>query len=96
MISLDDISMLTSDYKVGDTVRVLRVPPSVEQEMPQETVQLFRQCVGKILRIDGFGRYGHLEFRIADDRSQTAERREHTIWLEPEFVEAVSDYDATV
>ena len=32
----------------------MRVPPSVEQEMPAETVELFRRCVGQTFRVDGW------------------------------------------
>jgi|GEM_PF-2463250 len=74
--------------KVGDKVRVLKVPPSVAKEMPAETRKLFRRCVGKVLRVDGFGRCGHLELNIHDDGSQ-ATPSAHTIWIEPEFVEVV-------
>lgn len=76
-------------FKVGDRVRVVRVPPLVEREMPPETVELFQRCLGQILRVDGFGKYGHLELNVRDDGSQAAGHRDQTIWIEPEFVEAV-------
>jgi hypothetical protein len=74
--------------RIGDKVRVLKVPPSVAKEMPAETRRIFRRCVGKVLRVDGFGRYGHLELNVNDDGSQ-ATPTAHTIWIEPECVEVV-------
>ena len=83
--------MPKSDLTIGDRVRVLRVPPAVEQQMPEETRQIFRRCVGHILRIDGFDDYGGLELNVREDGSQADDYREHTIWIEPEFVEYVED-----
>jgi hypothetical protein len=74
-------------------VRIVSVPSSVARVMPSETVALFRRIVGKTLRVDGFGPYGHLEFNVRHDGSQAADRSQHTVWLEPEFVEAVGDAD---
>ncbi len=64
--------MPDSPFKIGDKVRVLRVPPSVERDMPEETRELFRRCVGQVLRIDGFGEYGRLELNVLDDGSQSS------------------------
>ncbi len=83
-------------FKVGDTVRVLRVPPSVEEQMPEETLQIFLHCVGRVLRVDGFGRYGHLELNVKDDGSQSLDYCDHTIWIESEFVERVSSKENDV
>lgn len=82
--------MTKPSLKVGDRVRVLRVPPSVEEQMPEETRQIFRRCVGQVLRIDGFDDYGHLELNVKDDGSQFPDHCDHSIWLESEFVEYVS------
>lgn len=71
-------------------MRVLQVPPSVEQQMPQETRELFRRCVGQLLRIDGIDDYGHLELNVMDDGSQAPDYCHHTIWIEREFVESAS------
>ena len=81
--------MTVPTFKIGDKVRVLRVPPSVELEMPAETVELFRRCVGQAFCIDGFDEYGHLKLSIADNVSQVPVFSKDTIWIEPEFVESV-------
>jgi len=72
---------------IGDKVRVIRIPPSVEKESPPETVEIFRRCVGQILHVDGFDEYGHLELNVRTDRLRCGHRSYHTIWIEPEFVE---------
>ena len=82
--------MTLPSFKVGDRVRITRVPPSVEREMPSETVELFRRCIGQVFRVDGFGEYGHLELNVSDDGSQAPDDSKHTIWIEPEFVEPVT------
>jgi hypothetical protein len=82
--------MTFPSFKIGDRVRVIRVPPSVEREMPPETIELFRRCIGQILRIDGFGEHGHLELNVSEDGAQAADYSKHTIWIEPEFVETAS------
>lgn len=76
------------NIKIGDKVRVLKVPPAVKKEMPAETRRLFRRCVGKVLRVDGLGRCGFLELNVNAAGSQ-ATPAAHTIWIEPECVELV-------
>lgn len=77
-------------------MRVLRVPPLVDEQGPEETRQLFHQCVGRILRVDGFGAYGHLELNVTDDGSQAPDECHHTIWIEPEFIECVTSQTSVV
>ena len=79
--------MAFPSFKVGDRVRIVRAPLSVGQEIPEETVELFRRCVGHIFRVDGFDENGHLELNVADEGSQAPDDALHTIWIEPEFVE---------
>ena len=66
--------------EAGDFVRVLGVPPEVAN-MPKETIRVFRRAVGKTFKVEGFGRYGHLEL----DLSKKVAKLE-TIWIEPELV----------
>lgn len=68
-------------------VCVRRVPPLVLEHGPEETRELFRRCVGKALRVEGFGRYGHLELNVNGDGSQACDAGQHTIWIEPECVD---------
>ena len=82
--------MAVPSFKIGDRVRVVLVPPMVEKEMPPETIGLFERCVGRVLRVDGFDEHGHLELNVANDGSQAPDYSQHTIWIEPEFVEKVA------
>ena len=76
--------------KVGSLVRVLRVPPPVAQQMPEETREIFRRSVGHVFRVEGIGKYGHLEINVTDDGVQAPNCCHHTIWIESEHVEAVA------
>ncbi len=82
--------MALPSLKVGDRVRIVRAPPSVGREIPAETLELFKRCVGHIFRVDGFDEYGHLELNVADEGSQAPDYSTHTIWIEPEFVEIIT------
>ena len=83
-------------FRVGDLVKVVQVPPGLHDEASIGTPQLFQRVVGKTLRIDGFGEFGHLELNVLDDGSQAPDYCHHTIWIEPEFVEAVGDVTPTI
>jgi hypothetical protein len=76
--------------KPGDKIRVLRVPPPVEQETPEEVLLLFRRCVGQVLRIEAIDEHGHLELYVREDGTQAPDCLHHMIWIEPEHVEPVS------
>ena len=83
-------------FRVGEYVKVLQVPPGLHDAAGIGTLQLFQRVVGKTLRVDGFGRHGHLELNVLDDASQAPDSSHHTIWIEPEFVEAVGDATQTI
>jgi|SRR5882757_6822774 len=80
--------------KIGDLVTVTQVPPELHDAASIGTPELFRQVVGKTLRVDGFGRYGHLELNVLDDGSQAPDSCHHTIWIEPEFAKAADECHA--
>ena len=79
--------MSQASFNIGDLVRVLKVPPQVEREMPPETRELFRKTVGNVFKVDSFGEYGHLELNVQNDGTQAPDYCHHTIWIESEFVE---------
>lgn len=76
----------TSTLKVGDLVRILRVPLAVQRQMPEQIRQLFRRCVGKVLRIEDIDEHGHLELWVMQNGSQAPDCTKHTIWIEPRHV----------
>jgi hypothetical protein len=83
-------------FRVGDLVKVIQVPPDLSDAAGIGTPELFQQVLGKTLRIDGFGRHGHLELNVLDDGSQAPDYCHHTIWIEPEFVKAEDDATPTI
>ena len=83
-------------FRVGDLVKVVQIPADLHDAVGIGTLQLFQHVLGKTLRVDGFGRYGHLELNVFDDGSQAPDYCHHTIWIEPEFVEAVGDGVPTI
>ena len=83
-------------FKIGDMVTVTQIPPDLHDAAAISTPELFACVLGKTLRIDGFGRYGHLELNVLDDGSQAPDYCHHTIWIEPEFVKAVDDATQTI
>jgi hypothetical protein len=83
-------------FRIGDLVKVVQIPPDLNDAAGICTPELFQRVVGKTLRIDGFGRYGHLELNVLDDASQAPDYCHQTIWIEPEFVKAADDATPTL
>lgn len=77
-------------FRIGDFVTVIAVPSGLHDAAGIGTPELFQRVLGKTLRIDGFGRYGHLELNVLDDGSQAPDHGHHTIWIEPELVKSAS------
>lgn len=80
--------MSQSGIKTGDRVRVVRVPEKVK-EMPQKTIRLFRQCVGKRFPVAGIGPYGHVEIVVRDELGGAFANKNDTIWIEQDCVEVI-------
>ena len=72
--------------KVGNWVRVTRVPPGLKDSPGLETKAVFKQALGKTFRINAFGHYGHIELQVSRKRSSDGVWHLDTIWIEPEFV----------
>jgi hypothetical protein len=83
-------------FRVGDLVKVVQAPPDLHDAAGIGTPELFQRVLGKILRIDGFGRYGHLELNVLDDGSQAPDYCHHTIWIKPQFVKAIEYATQTI
>jgi len=64
------------DLRVGDWVRVVRVPDSVAR-MPRESKRAFARAVGKTCQIEGFNALGLAELDL------TGKVGWDTIWIEP-------------
>ena len=78
------------EIRKGDMVRVVAIPPDLDDRAGIGTPQVFELAPGKTFRVEGIGKYGHLELVVrqtSTDSSYTSD----TIWIEPEFVEKVSE-----
>ena len=64
------------DLKIGDWVRVISVPTTINN-MPKETKDAFSKAVGNTLQIEDFGEDGCLELDFYPKLGLD------TIWLEP-------------
>ncbi len=85
------LSVKPHAFKIGDLVVVTATPADLHDAAGLGTPELFARVVGKTLRVDGFGRYGHLELNVLDDGSQAPDCCHNTIWIEPEFVKGVDE-----
>ena len=74
-------------FQIGEVVKVVAIPPGLHDAAGIGTPEVFQQELGKTFRVAGFGRYGHLELVVT---------RSDSIWIEPEFVEAVEDGTQTI
>ena len=53
-------------FRIGDLVKVVQVPPRLHDAAGIGAPELFRRALGETLRIDGFGRHGHLELSVLE------------------------------
>ena len=82
--------MDSTEFKPGDWVRIVGVPPNLTDEEPMKTRTLFEACLGKIFRIEDVEETDGLRFIKLDvGHVRGHERYLESIWIEPEFVESV-------
>ena len=77
-------------------IRVVKVPPGLQDAAGIGTPDVFANAVGKIFRIEGFDEYGHLELFILRSSTTQGSHPVDSIWIEPEFVETVDDATPTI
>jgi hypothetical protein len=53
------------NIEVGDTVRVIAIPPDLHDSAAIGTPEVFAAAVGKTFRVEGIGEYGHLELIVS-------------------------------
>ena len=86
--------------KIGDRVRIIDIPMDLKdpeydrkhdpKNYKMRTAELFRFSLGRVFRIYGFGRYGHVELHVGNSpvvRKKFGDG--HSIWCEPEFLKRV-------
>ncbi len=79
--------------KIGDRIRVLKIPPDVRDVKGMNTKTIFRLCVGKIFPIKGFMRVPEIKKRLLELEVGRVVGKPpcfDTIWIEPEYVEIVT------
>ena len=83
-------------FKIGDTIRVVGIPPGLHDAGGIGTPEVFRDAVGQTFRIEGFDDHGNLELQVWRTDSPHAPKVPDTIWIEPEFVESADDAARTI
>ncbi len=78
-----------SNFKVGDLIRVVKIPSGLHDAARIGTPEVFQRALGKTFRIEGLDEHGHLELVVAEHKASEETYASDTIWIEPEFVEKV-------
>ncbi|HYY36074.1 MAG TPA: hypothetical protein VE867_06850 [Candidatus Binatia bacterium] len=79
------------DIRAGDMVRVIAIPPDLDDRARIDTPQMFQSALGKTFRVEGISEHGHLELVVAERTPSADTYESDTIWIEAEFVEKVSE-----
>jgi len=82
--------MTASKLKVGDRVKITRIPPGVERDRSRfpETFALFQNAVGRLFQIRDFGECGHAEIWVRQNGSEHKTGGADSIWVELEHLVA--------
>jgi hypothetical protein len=75
---------MIAHVKAGDKVKCVGIPPKVHDNDGLQTRSLFETCVGKVFRVEGLD---HSLARLDVGHVVWKKPWEHTIWVEPEFLE---------
>ncbi len=76
--------------QVGDRVRLIAIP-SWAVRMPEETQEVLRQALGRILRVRELREEaGDVELWVRNGRDRRRIVGADIIWVEPEYLEAVA------
>ena len=76
----------TRRFRVGDIVKIIKIPSGLTDPAGIGTAKVFRRALGKTFRIEGFHTYGHIEIIVREHRRSPNRYQSDTIWIEPEFV----------
>ena len=68
-------------FRIGDVVRITRVPPAVLHDAPEETRSLFERAIGITFVVRGFDRYRHVRLDVSKAEPF------NTIWVEQDCLE---------
>jgi hypothetical protein len=84
------VSARTRKFKVGDFVKIVKIPSALKDSAHIDTPGVFQRVVGKTFRVEGFNALGHLELVVAEHHPSSDTYESDTIWIEPQFVTPVS------
>jgi hypothetical protein len=71
---------------IGDKVRLVQLPASIlAGNAHEETLTVFRKCLGKKFRVADFNEVGWAELHVGS----VTKKRCETIWVEQELLEKV-------
>jgi hypothetical protein len=82
--------MKAPKFKVGDQVKIKKIPPGLSDSAGIDTPGVFKRALGRTFRIEGFDEHGHIELVVAERRPSSKRYESDTIWVEPEFVARVT------
>jgi hypothetical protein len=76
----------SSKFKVGDFVRVVKIPTDLHDAARIDTPEVFKRALEKTFRVEGFNELGHLKLVVAERHPSQDTYESDTIWIEPQFV----------
>lgn len=82
---LSDSRQLASGMRVGDPIRILRVPASVQDSDRLKTRSILERCVGRVFPIMSFNEHGMIQIDIGEFVGKPSYME--TIWIERDCVE---------
>ena len=80
--------------KIGDLVRIIRIPPNLPADDEFKTPEIFRRCLGRVFavndirQVDGLG-YPLIGLNIGEVLEKASYME--TIYVEPDCLELVKD-----
>ena len=86
-LSVSDNPKFAPEMKVGDPIRVLRVPASVQDTDSFKTRSILERCIGRIFPIMSFNEHGMIQIDIGELVGKPPYME--SVWIEPECVEPV-------
>src|SRR5579864_1406303 len=81
--------------KAGETVKLIGVPPNLRDKEDMPTRTLFEKCLGKSFVVEAVESVEGVPFPLAKlDVGHVIgeESWEHTIWVEPEYLQPLGGY----
>ena len=72
--------------RIGDTVKLIRVPKGLSSSPDLPTESVFRKCLGHEFQVTGINDYNMAELIVESITGSVGE----TIWVEPQYLDVVA------